>query len=150
MSNYPGMSARESGIWAQFLRDVTLPPGEIYYNARIGRPIPGEPGWAPWVYAVREATSRKRLDAVLRKPNAWWLFEVKVRAGLSSIGQAIGYEYLFNQAILGTAPVLVVVVCEYVSRDVDEILAHEGIGMYIVHPIDRPRWTPPALAGLVR
>ena len=145
---YPGMSRGESRVWHQFLKSGNLPKGALYYNVRVGNPIPAEPGAEPWLSVVRNATSRKRLDAVVDDGEWWWLFEVKIRAGLSAIGETIGYEYLFNVAIAGAKPVVEIIVCDYVSRDVDVIAEHEGIGLFIVQWVPTPRWIPPALAGL--
>ena len=148
--SYPHMSKRESAIWGAFMRNVRLPKGVLYYDARVGRPIPAEPGESPWVSSVRQMTSRKRLDAVLITEGAVWIFEVKVRGGLSAVGQAIGYEYLFGQAIRGESPVYVVLVCDVVVIDVDNILAHEGIGLYVVHAKRGDFWNMPELYAAMK
>ena len=147
-AHYPGMSKGEARVWRQFMLSGNLPAGDLYYNVRVGNPIPAEPGAATWVSVVRNATSRKRLDAVVNGTDWWWLFEVKIRAGLSAIGETIGYEYLFNVAIAGDKPVVEVIVCDYVSRDVDVIAEHEGIGLFVVQWYPTPKWIPPGLAGL--
>lgn len=145
---YPHMSDNESRIWDSFKRSGNLPAGPLYYDARVGNPIPAEPGAETWVSVVRNVTSRKRIDAIVHAANGWWLFEVKVRAGLSAIGQAIGYELLFSVSIAGEEPVFVVIVCDRVSRDVDVICEHEGIGLYVSKWYPTPLWKPPALAGI--
>lgn len=149
-TSYPGMAKREVLIWNAFVRNVRLPKGTLYYGARVGRPIPAQAGESSWVTSVRQMTSRKRLDVVLRTPEAWWMFEVKVRAGLSAVGQAIGYEFLFSQAIAGETPVMSVLVCDYVTPDVDIICAHEGIGLYVVHWRVGDMWNMPGLYAAMK
>ena len=146
--SYPHMSSAESRVWHTFRQQVYIPPGALYYDARVGNPIPAEPGADPWVSRVRNVTSRKRLDAVLDTGTAWWLFEVKVRAGLSAVGQCIGYEYLFSASIAGEKPVMVVIVCESILRDLDLICEREGIGLYVSGRKPTFQWIAPALAGV--
>ena len=144
MAKYPHMSPRESEIWSAFLQAGKLSAGTLYYDARVGHPIPPEPGQATWVSVVRSAVSRKRIDAVVRTPGMWILYEVKVRAGLAAVGQAISYEYLFSVAIAGDTPVTCAIVCDYAARDVYEICEHEGIGLFVSHAFPLPfRWLPP-------
>jgi len=97
---------------------------------------------------VRSAVSRVRADAMLKAKDAWWLFEVKTRAGLSAVGQAIGYAYLFSEAVAGELPVLSVIVCDKITMDVNAVCQHEGIGLYTISARWGPRWRAPALTGL--
>lgn len=148
--SYPHLVKREAQIWDTFMHNVRLPKGTLYYGARVGRPIPAEPGESPWVTSVRQMTSRKRLDVVLRTRESWWIFEVKVRVGLSAVGQAIGYEFLFSEAIAGETPVFTVLVCDYMTIDVDIICAHEGIGLYAVHTKRGDFWNMPTLYAAMK
>jgi len=148
VAEYPGMTKSEARIWSIFLREVRLPAGTLYYNVRVGRTIPWTPGESWWVSVVRSAVSRVRADAVLQARNAWWLFEVKTRAGLAAVGQAIGYAYLFGEAIKGELPVLSVIVCDYITMDVNAVCEHEGIGLYTISAHWGPRWRAPSLVKL--
>ena len=148
MSSYPHMSPRESVIWEDFLRSRYMPKGNVYYDSRVGHAIPAEPGASAWLSAVRNVTSRKRLDVVIETRDAWWLVEVKVRAGLSAIGQVIGYTYLFGQSLSGERPILGLIVCNYAAMDIDTIAEQEGIGLYVASLGGPPRWVAPQ-AGLL-
>ena len=144
--SFPHMSRNESLIWDRFLHSGHLPSGVIYYDARVGHPIPQTLDMSDWVSGVVNATSRKRLDVVIRNPRAWYIYEVKVRAGLSAVGQGLGYEYLFSESIAGDLHVIVVIVCDYVSRDVDTLCAHVGLGLWSGQWRPNPLWIPPALS----
>jgi hypothetical protein len=142
------MSTRESAIWDAFLRSGALPKGALYYDCRVGHPVPAPAGSTNWLDLARHATSRKRVDAILELPRCWWLFEVKVRAGLSAVGQALGYELLFSAGVAEVKPVLVCIVCDYISRDVDTLCDEYGVGLYVVSWQPWPLWHEPALADV--
>jgi len=148
VAEFPGMSKAEARIWREFLKQVRLPAGKLYYNVRVGRMVPWTPGESWWVSVVRSAVSRTRADALLATANSYWLFEVKTRAGLSAVGQALGYAYLFSEAIAGELPVLPVIVCDRVTMDVSGVAQHEGVGLFSISAHWGPRWIPPALTEM--
>jgi len=139
------MSLRESSIWNAFLASGRLPPGRLWYDTRVGERIPQAWGEEPWLSAVIRATSRKRIDACLRTTDSWIIYEVKVRAGLSAVGQCIGYQDLYSRAIAGNTPVLMVIVCDYWSLDMDTICRMEGIGLWSRTMRGGGFWIPPSL-----
>ncbi len=146
--SFPNMGAREAAIWLIFIRSGLLVPGPVYYGARVGDPLPVSPGGASWLRSVVNATSRKRIDAVVHSKGVWWLYEVKLRAGLSAIGQALGYEYLFGLA-MGTAEAIVTcIVCDRASRNIPEVCAQTGVGLYVVHADGGVVWTAPGVVSL--
>lgn len=146
--SFPHMGAREAEVWLVFIRSGHLPPGSVYYGARVGDPLPVAPEGAAWLRSVVNATSRKRIDACVHSKNAWWLYEVKLRAGLSCIGQALGYEYLFGLAMGTAEPIVSCVVCDRASRNIPEVCASTGVGLYVVHPDGGVVWTPPGVVAL--
>ena len=147
-TTYAGMSKSESRIWSRFINHAALGQGNMYYNVRIGRTIPTQAGSEQWMKSIVAAVSRLRVDAVLEKPDSWWLFEVKPRAGLSAVGQCIGYSYLLSEALPDDRPVLSVIVCDQIDMNVFSVCEWEGIGLYAISPRWGRNWTPPKLAQL--
>jgi len=148
LRRHPGMRRAESAIWDRFCAEVRLPAGVLSYNVRVGTPAPGGPGESVAIARLRESASRVRVDALLHARDAVWLFEVKMRAGLSAVGQVIGYAHLISQGLSDSAPVLSVIICEHITPDITSVCLSEGIGLYTVAADGVSRWTPPALVEM--
>jgi len=146
LPSYPHMGAKESDVWRAFLASGHAPAGDVYYAARLGTPLPWNPAQGEYMRALIHATSRLRVDAVIVAGDVYWLFEVKIRAGLSALGQAMGYQLLFEDVVPGTANVLSCIVAWSSTIDLPPIATRCGIGLYLVTSKWGQHWNEPAFS----
>ena len=95
-NTYPAMLPLEILVWRAWLRLHQVEYDRFDYNTRIG------PGYDPgatvpdYVRSQALAVTRKRIDAVAWQGSQPTVIEVKDRAGLSSVGQLMGYIVHWN------------------------------------------------------
>jgi hypothetical protein len=88
---YPAMLPAEIAVWRAWLQ---LHQGEydrFDYNTRVGPGYDPGGGVPQYIRDMSIANTKKRIDAVAWKGSQPLIVEVKVRAGLSAIGQLLGY-----------------------------------------------------------
>lgn len=94
MAGYPGMAKQEQVIWDRFLASADNFYLGFLYNVRVGE-LPTLPeGTEENLRLMWEQINQSRLDALGIAEQVLTVFEVKVSAGLSAIGQAIGGRIL--------------------------------------------------------
>ncbi|MGH9492917.1 MAG: hypothetical protein ACRD2K_05400, partial [Terriglobales bacterium] len=96
---YPGLLPREIIIFREWLRLHERDFDRFDYNVRVGDGFDPGPGFSPDVRQQAIENSKKRIDAIAWQGSAVTLIEVKDRAGLSAIGQLIGYRPLWQQTV---------------------------------------------------
>lgn len=132
MAKYTHMRDSEARVWDRYLAKFGMPEGEITYDLRLGDGIAADPSWPAWMTAMAKALSQKRVDVVSETRDEVTIFEVKRRAGLSCVGQLMGYEALMFQKLEGGKPVRLVAVCESVEPDMLDVFEYYKIAVRIV------------------
>jgi hypothetical protein len=108
---FPAMIPREREVWRAWLKQHQSAYDRFDYNVRVGPWIDPGPAHMAEMRQMAKLVTQKRIDAVGYQGSVVTLFEVKVRAGLSSIGQLLGYEHFWQQDNpLAEAPRLALVV----------------------------------------
>lgn len=114
---YPHLGKHEERIWDAYVEEFGLPDGRITYDTRLGEGAPVDPGWPEWMKAMVRVLSQKRVDVIAEARFSIIIFEIKRRAGLSCLGQLLGYEALMFKQKAGWKPVTLVAVCEEIEPD---------------------------------
>lgn len=97
MARYPHMLKQEMKIWEIFLAKYGRKYDRFEYDVHVGKIYPELlKNQGPW---LRGAFSiyQKRIDAVGFSPGEITIFEVKPHAGLSALGQVLGYLALYDE-----------------------------------------------------
>lgn len=131
-AKYPHMKQHEGEIWERFLKRIPWTPVTIKYDVRLGEGVPVAPETPEWVARMAWALSTKRVDVMVETRNEWIIVEVKQRAGLSAVGQLLGYLSLFVRQFRPAKSIRMVLVCERVAPDMGPILSEYGIETYLV------------------
>jgi len=76
--------------------------------------------------------STKRVDAVVETRHEVYICEVKQRAGMSALGQLLGYEALYVSQFKPRRSVVLVLICEVVEPDMESVYTQYGIQTYLV------------------
>lgn len=101
MASYPRLRPEDQLVWERFLDLNPNKDWKVDYDVKVGMgrtPLEDLPEQfkKDW-----KDLTRKRIDVVAWAPNAVYIIEIKPRAGLSAVGQVLGYvglwEDLHNQ-----------------------------------------------------
>jgi hypothetical protein len=123
-TKYPHMLKREERIWDAYLAEYGMPAGRIDYDVHLGEGAPISPEWPEWMAVMVKALSTKRADVVAETRFSITIFEIKRRAGLSCLGQLLGYEALMTKERGGWKPINLVAVCAEIEPDMAETFSY--------------------------
>lgn len=130
-TKYPHLGKYEIQIWERYLEQEGTPPGRITYDLHLGEGAPIDGEWPAWMVAMVKALSTKRVDVVAETRFEIVIFEIKRRAGLSCLGQLLGYEALMYKQKGGWKPIKLVAVCEETEPDM-----HDAFEYYKVRVVE--------------
>jgi len=132
MLRYPHMSPTEAAIWTKFLTITDMQFLAIVYDLHLG---PGYvPEWLkePALIKMAKTLTQLRVDALAESDVAYWIFEVKPRAGRSALGQIDAYTYWFVKEYAPAKPVYKAVVCRFVDVNMVEVFRQRGVEVFLV------------------
>lgn len=129
---FPAMLPREALIWRGWLQEHEREYDRFEYNVRLGEGLDPGPSFPDFVRRDAVLSTQKRVDAVGFRPGEVWIFEVKERAGLSAIGQLIGYRSLWRISHPDGNPVSMALVTNVPEPDLLPGLRDAGITLFVV------------------
>lgn len=103
--------------WDAFLSLYGMPEGAVSYDVHLGEGAPINPDWPAWMAGMVRALSTHRVDVVIERPDEVVIVEVKGIAGMSAVGQLVGYEALWIKERGTDRPVRLLLVCERAEAD---------------------------------
>lgn len=131
-ARFPHLLPREREVWQRFLSAAPMRLDSVVYDRHLGEGIPVDPSWPEWVKAMARTLTQKRVDAIGTSGPETWIFEVKVRAGSSALGQLLTYALLWMAEERPTTPPRLAVVCESVMSDIGLVLANYSVHVFVV------------------
>ena len=131
------MGTRESRIWEAYVERYGTPPGRIEYDVHLGDGAKAKEEWPEWMKVMVKALSTKRADVVVEGTLSTTIIEVKRRAGLSAVGQVLGYEALMYKHRGGWKPVELLVICEYIEPDMAEVFEYYKVAVVVLGELPR-------------
>jgi len=129
---FPAMLPAEIAVWKAWLK---LHQGEydrFEYNRRVGPGYDPGPGVDPSVRASTILNTQKRIDAVAWSGSQPLIVEVKDRAGLSAIGQLLGYVVHWKIENPHAPPPKMMLVANRLANGVQEVLQAHNIPFELV------------------
>ena len=132
MAKYPHMRDSEARVWDAYLLQEGMPGGIVRYDVRLGEGAPIDESWPTWMAGMVKALSQKRVDVMSETALEITIFELKRRAGMSCLGQLLGYEALVIGALDPIKPVSLVAVCEDLEPDMLEAFDYYKVRVVIV------------------
>jgi hypothetical protein len=133
---YPGMAPREVLIWRKWLTENQSKYTDWMYNVHVGNGL--DPG-APYPQVYRDQyifNTQPRMDAVAYQGIQPFIFEVKDRAGGSSMSQLLTYLHLWPITFPHTPTPKLVLVTNRVRQDMPMVLDKLGIRLDQVGDVD--------------
>lgn len=134
---FPAMLPREREIWRGWLREHEQGFDRFDYNVRLGEGQDPGPSFPDFIRRDSILITQKRIDAVGFQGSQVTIFEVKERAGLSAIGQLVGYAALWRAAHPLEPEPRLVLVTNVLDPDMVPGLRSAGIALALV-PVEFP------------
>ena len=120
------MLPAEIDVWRAWLRLHQAEYDRFDYNARVGPGFDPGGGVPDYIRQMSIKNTKKRIDAVAWAGSQPLIVEVKVRAGLSSIGQILGYRVHWRLENPHAPPPKMLLVANRLAEGVQEVLqAHD-------------------------
>jgi hypothetical protein len=129
---FPALLPAEIAVWRAWLR---LHQGEydrFAYNVRVGPGFDPGPALHPNDRQMAIDNTRKRIDALAWSGSWPTIVEVKDRAGLSSIGQLLGYVVHWKIEHPNTIQPKALLVANRLAPGVEEVLRAHGLVFELV------------------
>ena len=126
-SKYPHLIGEDSLIWTKF---ITLYPERfdtVDYDVKVGQgvdttPIPEGKYQQYWA-----ELTKKRIDVIGYKDNLVTIVEVKKRVGLPTLGQILGYKFLYLREYPEITSLGTLIVCSSIDQDDIDVLEYYGM-----------------------
>lgn len=119
-------------LWEKFLEKYGEYYNQFEYDIHVGRADKAVGPQPEEIRKVAEAVLLKRIDAVGYHEEEVWIFEVKPDAGLSALGQLLGYKALWVRDRGLPVKLRVAVISDYVSSDDRYLFEHYEVRVFLV------------------
>lgn len=130
MKKYKHMLKEEEVIWERFLIEHGGNYRSFEYDLHVGRLFPElEKEEGPWRKGAA-AVYLKRIDAVGYQRDSITIFEVKPHAGLSALGQVLGYLSLYDEDFSPGEDLKAAVVTALIDPSTRRLLENHGIEVF--------------------
>ena len=133
MLRFKHLLPKERLLWRKFLGYYEKDYLKFEYDVRLGMGITNLEHIAPELWNMAKVLSKKRVDAVGTKERAIDLIEVKVRGGLSAVGQLLAYLYFYQAEYKPEVPIHLVLLTDFLDEDTRRICRLYGIRVIQIH-----------------
>jgi len=129
---YPHLIGEDTEVWNRFILKYPDKFDTVDYDVKVGRgadttPIDEQSSKEYWA-----ELTKKRIDVIGYKNNFVTIVEVKKRASLFTLGQILGYKYLYLREFPEVLSARTLIVAAQISQDDRNALKHFGIDFLII------------------
>jgi len=129
---YPHLIGEDSKIWTRFITSFPNRFDSVDYDLHIGL--------GAKVFTIDDPKSqhywtqltKKRIDVVAFKDDKITIIEVKKRAGLYTLGQILGYKFLYLRENPDVSDVELLVICWSVDQDTEQLFNYYNIPFIVI------------------
>ena len=129
---YPAMLPAEIAVWRAWLVKHQGEYDRFSYNTRVGPGYDPGPAVEESIRLMSIMNTKKRIDAVAWKGDQPLIVEVKDRAGLSAVGQIMGYNVHWKIENPHKVPPNLLLVANRLAPGVEEVLKAHVIPFELV------------------
>ena len=121
----------DTKVWTRFLTTQQFNIKEVWYDVHVGTEAVIAGNIDPLTVRISRGLTRKRIDVVARVGGGFWVIEVKPRAGMAALGQAIIYTKLFIREMRPEGAVVPMVIADSVDPDIVDQIDGLGVGVIV-------------------
>lgn len=129
---YPHLIGEDTAVWERFILKYSDKFQTVDYDVHIGKGVNTDPIPEQSLKNYWADLTKKRIDVIGYKDNFVTIIEVKKRVGLYSLGQILGYKFLYLREHPEISVVSTLIVCSSIDQDDRDVLIHYGINFVVV------------------
>lgn len=120
-SKYPGLTAKDTLVWEQFISDNPNYYTHVQYNIRVGEGIRYIPDNLYTLQNMAKKLTQMRIDVIGYRNRQLEIIELKPICGATMIGQLIIYPILYNKTYQNHAKIITKGICFHASDDIKTV-----------------------------
>ncbi len=124
LRRYPHMIGEDSAVWQRFIHHFPDRFDTVNYDVKVGSGVNTDSIPEKKYQTYWQQLTKKRIDVIAYKNNIITIIEVKNKASLFTLGQILGYKFLFERSDPNNISVETLIVCSSISPDDIAILDH--------------------------
>ncbi len=129
---YPHLIGEDTEVWNRFILRFPDRFDTVDYDVKVGKgsgadSFTDETAKKYWIQLTQ-----KRIDVIGHKNNFITIIEVKNRVSLHTLGQILGYRFLYLKENPEIKSVKTLIVCSSINEDDSDVLKHYGIDFIVV------------------
>lgn len=134
LRKYPHLMPEDVRIWERFLETDPIPTALVAYDVHLGSTPTLPPDAPEFLRKHVAAVYPKKVDLVMYFPAQTLVTEVKPFAGLTALGQALGYQHLFAQDFPFAPQPVACILTDIAQPDMYTLCRRLGITLLEVPP----------------
>ena len=128
----PAIPSGDLEIWLRYRPLIAEAFEHVYFNVRVGEPVPVAEDLPSEIKFMAEAVSRRRIDVVGETKDSWHLIELKYNAGAEALGQILMYKALWKIDPPDDRLVKTVIVSDRANKDLALSCRVYGVELVVV------------------
>lgn len=129
---YPHLIGEDSEVWQRFIYKYPERFDTVDYDVHVGKGVDTGPILEENSKRYWAELTKKRIDVIGYKNQLITIVEVKKRATLFTLGQVLGYRFLYLRDNPEIPSVRTFIICEKIDQDDIQVLNHYGIDFQVV------------------
>ena len=128
---YPHLRTEESKIWDRFIEKKPKFFTEVIYDARVGEGRKYPETEMPQIKEAMEYLSKKRIDVIGLIGDDVYVIEIRPKANLSAVGNALGLAELFRDVAPVYKIVMPAIITDETLPDMPELCRRMGVKLFL-------------------
>ena len=125
------MTVDSALLWKNFLLEHKNEYNSFDYDLKVGEGTEPPSAFEESLRYDFIELSKKRIDVVGYKDDVITLFEIKPRAGLSAVGQLLGYKQLFESTYPSLKVSHLICITAFLNMDEQKVYDQNGIKCFV-------------------
>jgi len=138
MPKYPHLLGEDIPIWNRFIKQYPDYFDTVDYDIKVGTGVNAEVISDKKYRSYYEDLTKKRIDVLGWKNFFVTIVEIKKRVSLGTLGQILGYKYLYSRAHPEQKLIKILVITSSIDRDDRQVLEHYAIPFKVINSISAP------------
>lgn len=132
LRSYPHLSPEDTTIWNGFIDSPHDDLIDVEYDVHVGPTSFPTDNVDPETKQLADALTRRRADAVVYGFQTIYVVEIKPRAGLEAMGQALGYSWFYRRDRNPPNLVQPTVLTDQALPEIPELYHSFGVALWVV------------------
>lgn len=129
---YPHLIGEDTEAWTKFIISYPTKFDTVDYDVKVGRGSGADTFTDDTDKNYWLQLTKKRIDVIGYKKDIITIIEVKKKVGLHTLGQILGYRFLYLRENPEIKSVKTLIICSSINEDDSDVLNHFGIDFIVV------------------